>query len=290
MKSVVDWVLAHRYRLILLATVLAPAPLLQVLSAALIALETARSGVALGLVAAAICTGGVVLLSLVAGTSAPVIGAVAASVFVSGVVLGAMLRAGGGIRLAFQGTILLSVVAVLAISFVGPGPTALLAPILDRMAEVLQERGATPAQMQAFRQAEPVSLGLFAAAAMTQLLGALFLAEWWRGLAEGNSRFGFEFRDLKLGLVLGFPATILVVIGLVLQAPVVQNLTPLALFAFLFQGLSVMHAWAYAKHWHPMYLVPVYVLLVSPFVILILSGVGLVDNWFDLRAPLRGRR
>jgi hypothetical protein len=72
----------------------------------------------------------------------------------------------------------------------------------------------------------------------------------------------------------------------------VQNLTPLALFGFLFQGSAVMHAWAHARQWHIGILVLVYVLFVPPLTgmaILGLSAVGLLDNIFDLRSGLRAR-
>jgi hypothetical protein len=288
MKLAIDWVLARRYRLILLATVLAP--LFQVLSAALIALETAERGIARGASAAVIGGLGVFALAFATHSNLALIGGFGAASLAAGLVLGGILRSGRGLRLAFQSTILLSVLAVLGVSLIGPGPAALFAPILDRLANVLKGNGATAEQLQAFHAAEPVVLGLFAAAALTELLAALFLTYWWLGLAANNRRFGLEFRNLKLGLVLGVPATILVMVGLVLDAPLVQNLRPLALFGFLFQGLSVLHAWAYAKRWHPGLLVPVYVLLVSPLVAIViigLSGVGLLDNWFDLRAPLR---
>ncbi len=288
MKSVVDWVLARPYRLILLAVVFAP--LVQILSAALVALETAKRGAARGLLAAAAAMAGVAALALASHASWGFVGGIGAGSLAAGVVLGLLLRA-GGLRLAFQGAILLAVLAVLGLGL-GVGSAEVIAPVLDRLAEILKANGATTAQLQTLREAAPLVFGLLAAFALADVLAALFLADWWLGLAEGERRFGAEFRDLKLGRVLGVPATLIVVIGLVLNAPVVQNLSPLALFGFLFQGLSVMHAWVYAKQWHPIFVAPVYVLLFSPligFAIFMLGGIGLMDNWFDLRAPLRRR-
>jgi hypothetical protein len=83
---------------------------------------------------------------------------------------------------------------------------------------------------------------------------------------------------------------LIVTIGLVTAAAAIQNLAPLAVFGFLFQGLAVMHAWSYAKKWHPVVVGLVYVSLVTPvsgITILGLSGAGLLDNFFALRAPLR---
>jgi uncharacterized protein YybS (DUF2232 family) len=61
---------------------------------------------------------------------------------------------------------------------------------------------------------------------------------------------------------------------------------PLALLGFLCQGLAVLHAWVHARKWHPGFLVPVYVLLVTPLTILValsLGALGFIDNWFNLR-------
>jgi uncharacterized protein YybS (DUF2232 family) len=82
-------------------------------------------------------------------------------------------------------------------------------------------------------------------------------------------------------------ATTVVALGLVLAAPLVQNLTALALLSFVVQGFAVFHAWAHAKRWHPGVVAAVYVLLMTPLTVLVMGAVGLVDSWFNLRAPLR---
>jgi hypothetical protein len=221
-----------------------------------------------------------------------VIGWIGVGSFAAGIVIGVLLSWARGLTPAFQATVLVTVVGVIGLSVIGPGQEALFAPMFDEFVEMLRENNATDEQIEVFRAAQPLMFGLFAAALLIQLVAALFLAHWWNSLAETDTRFGAEFRDLNLGRALGFPASVLVTVGLVLDAPLVQNLTPLALLGFLFQGLAVMHAWAHARQWPVGLLVPVYVLLVTPlvgFVVLALSAVGLVDNWFDLRAPLRSR-
>lgn len=290
MKVLVDWLLARRYRLIVLAA--AMAPLLQLVTIALMAVETLRRGVGQAVVGAAIAVFVLVAVSGIAGSNSALIGTVSLIAFGAGIGLGWLLRWTGGLSLAFQSTVLFSVLCVLAISVVGPGPEVLFAPMLDQLVEILRESGGTDQQIALFRETQPVMFGLFAAVMMAQLMAALFLAYWLSGVAAGDTRFGTEFRALQLSRSLGFPAAVLVAFGLVLDAPLVENLTPLALFAFVFQGLAVLHAWAHARQWHVGLIVPVYVLLVTPFVGFILLGlgaVGLVDNWFDLRAPLRSQ-
>jgi hypothetical protein len=294
MKAIVDWVLAGRYRSIVLAA--AFAPLLQLVTMALIAVETLRRGPSQAVTTAGIALLGLLVLATVTapvtGASPTAIGWIGFGSFAAGLGLGWLLLKTGGLARAFQGTMWFAMGTVVAISVIGPGPEALFAPILDEVVAMLRDGGATDEQIEAFRDAQPLMFGLFAAALLVQLVAALFLAYWWNGLADGESRFGIEFRDLELSRTLGFPASVLVAVGLVLDAPLVQNLTPLALFGFVFQGLAVLHAWAHARQWHVGLIVPVYVLLITPligFIILGLSAVGLVDNWFDLRAPLRTR-
>lgn len=297
MKSFVDWIVARRARLVIVAAGAALAPLLQVVSMALIALAALRrgagdAGITAGLgtltvLAVALAASGLGV-SLAAGVATTVIAG--AATFALGLGLGALARWAGRLTLTFQWLLIVSTVAVLVLSLFGPGAEGLLAPLFDEIVEMMRENGATDQQIEAFREAEPLVLGLLAAGVFTHLLGALFLASWWAGLEAGDSSFGEQFRDLRLSRTLGLPAALLVTVALVLDAPVVQNLAPLALFGFLFQGLAVVHAWAHARGWHAAVVLPVYVLLVTPvmgFVVLAVSAVGLVDNWFDLRAPLR---
>ena len=123
-----------------------------------------------------------------------------------------------------------------------------------------------------------------------QLIVPLLLGSWWAALMNPQPQFGRQFRELRLGRFLGIPATLLMAISLVLEGPVIQNLFPLALFAFWFQGIAVVHAWGQARQWNPAVVAAMYILLLPPFTgvtILALASVGLVDNWIDLRAPLR---
>jgi len=276
-------------------------PLVPVVSAALVALETVRSGVAPTAPLAALCGAVLLFLWVVVG---PMLGldpvymsvysGVAVAVLAVGLALGALLRWAGRLALAFEAILVLGAAAVLALNLFGPGGSELLAPVFDELIEALgTAQDVTEEQVDAFRQAQPLVLGLLAAGLVTTLVLSLFLTYWLCGIAVGEPRFGAEFRALRLSRVIGIPATVLVTLSLVLPAPLVQNLTALALIGFLFQGLSVLHAWAHARRWHAGYIAPVYVLLLlTPLrglVVLGLAAAGLIDNWFDLRAPLRPR-
>jgi hypothetical protein len=284
-KAFVGWVLAQRQRLIIIAVV--AAPLLPIVTVALAALETVRRGVAQGLVSSVIGLGALIGLAALARTDLAVFATIGVTTFGVGVGLGALLRRAGNLALAFQGVTLLGLATVAAMSLFGPDPQALFQPLIDEFAQVLRLGGATEQEIAAVSGRSGVLL--LAAGVFSQLLGALLLAYWWCTLAAGERRFGAEFRRLRLGRWLGAVATALLGLALVFDVELVQNLAPLALLGFLFQGFAVLHAWAHAKRWHPGLIAPAYVLLVTPLtvvIVLVFSVVGLVDNWINLRPRL----
>ena len=287
MKAFVVWVLARRYRLVLLAIM--SAPLLPVVAAALTSLDTARRGATHGLAGALASAAGVMALAFVSGASPAVFAAVALTTFLAGVGIGVLLNA-GSLALAFQAAVLACFAVIGAVSLFAAEARELFEPFIAELVEVLRASNATPEQIELVEGRG--GMVLLAGAVFSQLMGALLLAYWWLALAAGDRRFGAEFRSLKLGRLLGILATTVIVLGLVFDAALVQNLSALALLAFVLQGLAVLHAWAHAKRWHPGFVAPVYVLLVTPLmvvVVLALSAIGLLDNWFDLRARLRSQ-
>lgn len=287
MKVFAQWVLQRRYRLILVA--IAAAPLLPVVAMALMTLETIRRGGLQGAYSAAAGIGGVLLLSVAANTDTDSMAVLAATTFSAGVALGMMVRWANSLALAFQGSLLLCVIGVIGALMLWPDPGSLIGATIDELVGVLRENNATEEQIAVISGWSSLFFGFFGAFVFAQLAAALLLGYWLNSLDGEEGSFGREFRTLKLGRVLGIPATLLMASYLVLDVALVQNLFLLVLLGFWFQGLAVTHSWANAKRWHPAVLGIVYVLLVTPLtglVILAMGSVGLVDNWFDLRAPL----
>ncbi|HEY5567169.1 MAG TPA: DUF2232 domain-containing protein [Gammaproteobacteria bacterium] len=289
MKILVDWVLSQRYWLVLLAILFAP--IFPVVTAALMVLNTLHRGAAQGFATAALGSAALALLA-VATAGGWLYGAVAGTVaMLSGAALGALLNWARTLTLGFQCTVLGSLIAAAAVSLFGPAPAVLVEPVVSRVIELLQAGDATPEQLEAVRTLDTMLLGMMFGALFAVLVAVMLLGYWWFALARAEVGFGTEFRALKLGRMLGIVAMVLVTVGLVVQVPVVQNLSPIALFAFLFQGLAVMHAWAYAKQWQPAFVWPVYLILILPWTSLMallgLAAVGLLDNIFDWRSRLR---
>ena len=124
-----------------------------------------------------------------------------------------------------------------------------------------------------------------------QLVGTLLLGYWWFLLATRQRRFGLEFRKLGARPRARRDRDRRVRAHASVRTSSWFKIAPLALLGFVLQGVSVVHAWAHARHWPPGLVVPLYVLLLVPalnvLVVLPLSVVGVVDNWFDLRAWIR---
>lgn len=290
-RPVVEWILGRPYRPTLVAVACSPLPLLgPFVTTAVLALATAHAGVRFGLVTAAL--GSAVLTALVAITGGDIVLLAGGGVFsmLVGAGLGALLRWARGMSLAFQSLLLLSFVLAAGVSLFGPDAQTMFGPMLEEIIAIVAQ-DASSEQADAIRELAPVMLGVLSAGVFVQLMLALVVGYWALSYVREEVAFGESFRALKLGRVLGIFGMVWVTLGLFVPFGVVQNLTPLALMGFLFQGLAVMHAWAYAKQWHPGLIAPVYVLFVPPMTgvtVMGLSAVGLLDNVFDLRAPLKG--
>ena len=288
MKVLVQWVLNRRYRLVLIAIALAP--VLPVITTALLTLETIRLGGIQGSYSALAGTAGIVALGSISGTDIEVLAAVGTLTLFAGVALGVLVRWANSLTLAFQGSLLFCVLGVIGANVIWPDPGTLIGGMIEQFVEIFRAHGATEDQLVLVRGWDTLFFGLLAGAVFLQLAIALLLGCWWNSFGGADGQFGLQFRMLKLGRVLGIPATLLMASSLVLDVPLVQNLFPLALFGFWLQGLAVSHAWARAKRWHPVVLGVAYMLLITPLtglVILAMGSVGLVDNWIDLRAPLQ---
>ena len=294
MAGLVQWLLSRRYRLIILAAVLAPVPVLVFVAAALMTLETLYRGPRDGLFSAAAAAVAGTPMAWVWGVSASGMALESGAVLLAGVGLGALLRRTGTLALAYQGVVLVCAVGAMLAALLWPEPGAWVTAILERLAEVFRSGGATEDQVTSLVEGlGPYFTGLMLAGIFLQLMAALLLGSWWASITQEESRFGVQFRQLRLGRFLGISATLLMASSLLLDGPLVRNLFPLALFAFWFQGIAIVHAWAWAKRWSAGFLVPMYLLLIVPVTaavtILLLASVGLVDNWIELRRPLAGQ-
>ena len=291
MKGFAQWLLGRRYRPVILAAAFAPAPLISFASTALMTLETLHRGGRQGFSSALVATGGVLILAWVWGADPSNFALAGGVTLLAGVGLGVLLRWAGTLALAFQGVVVVCAAGAVFAGVFWPDPGSIITPIVAQGVEWLRSTGASEGEIQAVSEGwERLFVGFLTLVIFLQLMAPLLLGSWWAALMNPVPQFGRQFRELRLGRFLGIPATLLMAARLILDGPVIQNLFPLVLFAFWFQGISVVHAWGKVRQWNPAIVAAMYVLLLPPFTgvtILAIASLGLVDNWIDLRAPLR---
>lgn len=130
--------------------------------------------------------------------------------------------------------------------------------------------------------------GALAALSLTMVFGATLLGRWWQTLLDRPGAFGVEYQRLLLGRALGIATTVLFIIALVSESPLIASLVWVAFAALVFQGLAAAHRSKAIGRLDRGWLVAIYVLLivlpVTWIVVLLLAIWGFADNWLR---PLR---
>jgi hypothetical protein len=291
MRSFAGWVSAQPYRLILLTV--AFVHLLAPVAAALLVLNALTRGPQAVAVTAMISIAGVLAIGLALGADMTDTLGLTAPVLIGGAVSGALLAWSRSLSFAFQGTTIGAITGTLIVLALVPEAGQIGEVLRAQVLTLLESGGAGAEQMARF---EAISgnefLRVLLISLIASLLAALMLGYWWFSLVQSSADFGADFRSLKLGRIAGIGLMALVIAGQLVDVQLIQNLAPMAVISFLFQGLAVMHARSYRGKWPRALVVVVYVMLVSPWTfiaITALSVVGLVDNFFDLRAPAKSQ-
>ncbi len=198
-----------------------------------------------------------------------------------------VLKTSRSLALAFVVAALIGCVVVVGQLVLIANPLVMWQSILTPMLEPLKAlKGQSAAQWQqditAMAHLMP---GMSAAGLVVGASAMLLLARYFQSRQIRPGAFGEEFRHLSLGRVVTVIASLVLVLRLVLDGPVLDNLAIVMLALFLFQGLAVIHALRLARGWPRWVLVVLYIFLaLLPLWLLgLVSGVGLVDNWFDFR-------
>jgi len=118
---------------------------------------------------------------------------------------------------------------------------------------------------------------------MTVALGALFAARSWQAGLVNPGGFQKEFHALSLGRNTAFICVIIILLSLFAGGQVFGAIAILVIFAFFIQGLAVAHALVKQRGMHRFWLHGIYVMLMLPHTVLLLSALGLADNMVKLR-------
>jgi len=130
--------------------------------------------------------------------------------------------------------------------------------------------------------------GTFVGNWLTTVLSSLFLGCWWHSLLHAPGAFGREFQQLRLGKAFGSLALMIVIAAfafdkLATREPILDALLWVAIISLAIQGLAAAHRLKASGRVGRGLLTATYVLLVMPvmnvFVLMLLAGWGVVDNW-----------
>ncbi len=120
---------------------------------------------------------------------------------------------------------------------------------------------------------------------------SLLLARWWQAILFNPGGFQKEFHGLRLGRLTAWTMLTLLAMSLVGEFSLTLDLATVVWLLFLFQGLAVVHHLVLQLGANAGWLIAIYFLLaIKPhYVTPVLSGLGLIDTWFDFRLRIRGR-
>lgn len=202
-------------------------------------------------------------------------------------VLAAVLRSSRSLALVV-------VIGALAASLVVVGQLVLIADPLafwqhllsQALAPVHALEGQSSADWQKIVQAMARLMpGMSAAGLLISVVAMVCLSRYLQARLVRPGAFGEEFRQLSLGRIVTVVASVVLVARLIWPTLVLENLAIVMLAMFAFQGLAVVHALFRQHGWPRWPLVLLYVLIVlfPMWLAGLVSGAGLVDNWFDFR-------
>lgn len=214
-------------------------------------------------------------------------GCFAIAVFLVPFVLGVVLQRTGSLPLAFQLAVLLAFAVLGGIYLWLDQPASVWEKLLAQAGEALQQAGVEfdPSLMTALAR---TMWGTYLALWLLSTLCALFVARWWQALLVSPGSFGAEFRELRLGKVLGLISIAVIVAAALADVGFWDALAWSAVTALAFQGLAAAHRQKATGRLKRGWLVAIYVFLIMPLfsfiTVSLLAGWGLADNWRRLRA------
>lgn len=268
-------------------------PPIGIVSGAAPAFVTLRRGVLGGLQVVAVALVGTWLLAYLVFHS-PWVGIwVALIQWLPVVVLALILRQSISLPLAVLGAGALAMAGLAVLYLVEPDPAAMWRTILEQLLRpTLEQTGEELSQTQVDALLDQVARLMSAALAASlsvSMVLSLLLARWWQAVLDNPGGFGREFRALRLGRSVSLIAALVFAAVALVQPPLLLGLAAVLAAILLFQGFAVVHGLVGARRMNVGWLVGMYALLfLVPQTLVLFSGLGLIDNWLDLRARAAG--
>ena len=205
--------------------------------------------------------------------------------------LALLLKRTGSLNLCFQVAVLGIAVLLAIVHAVLPDPVAFWRPLLVQMLDSMQAAGI---RIEGDRDAliaglAPAMWGALGALTLATLFGSMLLGRWWETLLRAPGAFGVEYQNLRLGIALGVTVTVVFVLAIALDSPLISALAWVAFVALAFQGLAAAHRSRAGGRLNRGWLAAIYLLLVVPLSMMLTMFVlaiwGFADNWLRPRRP-----
>ena len=124
---------------------------------------------------------------------------------------------------------------------------------------------------------------------------SLLLARYWQALLYNPKGFAQEFRQLRFGKVATNVALVITVFAMTTANEMALNLFFIVIVLMMFQGLAVAHSLVAKCKLSPslligMYFIMLFTLQHGAIGLLLVSMIGLLDNWLNLRFRLCAKK
>ncbi len=278
MRSLAEFAMAGRRQAVLAAILLGVLPVLNFLSAPVVALVCLRHGRAEGMI--------VLAWAVLPALGWAVLGDVIPLLLLIGIaVLANVLRATNSWEATLISAIGVGIGALLGL-LIRPDFLLLMQQQLDLVLNSPDLQGQVtavpPEQMLQLLRA------FFGTMLMFLALILLMLARSWQAKLYNPGGFRDELHRLRLSWMTA--AGLLLMFTLAsFGPPALQQLTLFFVLPLLFAGVALVHGIAGMKKWPGVVLVIFYVALLSPIMTQILVLAAIADSWYDFRSRLRPR-
>jgi hypothetical protein len=207
--------------------------------------------------------------------------------------LALLLKRTRSLNLCFQVAVLGVGVLLTVVHAALADPVAVWVPLLNQLLDSMQAAGI---RLEGDRQAL-VALwarsmwGSLGALGLATIFGSLLLGRWWDSLLRAPGAFGSEYRLLRLGVALGVTVTVVFVLAVTTDVPLIDSLAWVGFVALAFQGLTAAHRSRAGGRLNRGWLVAIYLLLIVPLppsmmlTMFVLALWGFADNWLRPRRP-----
>ncbi|HET6654794.1 MAG TPA: hypothetical protein VFL45_10750 [Gammaproteobacteria bacterium] len=209
--------------------------------------------------------------------------------------LALVLRRTASLALMMQAATALGCLAVALFFLANPNPLEFWTPLLKQLLLPMLQGSTAAMQRDWTLVIERMAMLMTGVTGASLALGsslAVLCGRWGQAVLYNPGGFRDAFHRLRMGWIATLAASCVFVLAGLFNNVFIDNLAIVLLVMFMYQGLAVIHGIAGYKKVHAGWLAAFYTLFVLEFlyVLAIVAGVGLIDNWFDIRARVARKK